>query len=105
MAPLPREPADGTIGGGRENGDGAPEICLTPQCLLTKDNCPGIYNPDQADANFNHIGTACDPLEDGDLDDDHVPDKEDNCPGDYNPKVFRDGHAFQPDVDGDGEGD
>ena len=59
------------------------------------------------DANFNHIGAACDPQEDGDLDDDLVPDAEDNCPVDYNPKVFRlgGGAGVQPDVDGDGDGD
>lgn len=91
------------------DGDGVPENknCMTLQCLLSSDNCPGVYNPDQLDANFNHIGAACDPQEDGDLDNDLVPDAEDNCPDKYNPKVFRHlgGGGYQPDVDGDGEGD
>jgi C1A family cysteine protease len=51
--------------------DGIPDIC---------DNCPEIYNPDQADADKDGIGDACD-----------------NCPAAYNPG--------QEDGDHDGFGD
>ncbi|MBS2022431.1 MAG: LruC domain-containing protein, partial [Deltaproteobacteria bacterium] len=36
------------------DGDGIPDVC---------DNCPGVYNPDQADGNGNGIGDACDALD------------------------------------------
>jgi len=47
---------------------------------LSIDNCPGTYNPDQADFDGDGIGDACD-----------------NCPKAYNP--------LQEDEDGDGLGD
>jgi hypothetical protein len=47
---------------------------------LSIDNCPGTYNPDQADFDGDGIGDACD-----------------NCPKAYNPD--------QVDTDGDGLGD
>ena len=70
------------------------------------DNCPGIAN-DQKDENFNGIGAACDPTEDGDLDDDGIADASDNCKLDANTSqadVDNDGagDACDPDTDGDG---
>jgi hypothetical protein len=56
-----------------------------------------VPNPDQTDANFNGLGAACDPAEDGDIDNDSVPDATDNCPLDAN--------TNQADVDADGYGD
>jgi hypothetical protein len=44
------------------------------------DNCPGTFNPDQADLDFDRVGDLCD-----------------NCPGIFNPD--------QVDRDGDGIGD
>ena len=41
-----------------------------------QDNCPAIYNPDQADMNSNGLGDACDP----DADNDGIPNEQDNCP-------------------------
>jgi hypothetical protein len=57
------------------------------------DNCPGVYNPDQADLNHDGIGDACDP----DIDGDHVVNSVDNCPRVANPD--------QKDSDRDGIGD
>lgn len=67
------------------------------------DNCPMIANPDQADADMDEIGDACD--DDGD--NDGVADAEDNCPMVANPDQYdldRDGQgdACDPDPDGDG---
>lgn len=58
------------------------------------DNCPGVFNPDQADSDGDGVGDAC---VDEDDDEDAVPAGEDNCPLVANPD--------QADADGDGIGD
>src|SRR5439155_1661491 len=68
------------------DGDGVGDAC---------DNCPSVYNPDQADSNGNGIGDACDGCPD--RDGDGICDDVDNCPVVYNPD--------QADRDGDGVGD
>jgi DNA-binding beta-propeller fold protein YncE len=60
------------------------------------DNCPAVFNPDQADANGNGIGNACELLADADGDGDGVADGSDNCPAVPNP--------LQENFDGDAEG-
>lgn len=54
-----------------QDGDGIPDV---------SDNCPTVYNPDQADTDLDGVGDVCD-----------------NCPNNPNPN--------QEDTDGDGVGD
>jgi hypothetical protein len=80
--PPPPPPPDG-------DGDGVPD---------GSDNCPGVWNADQADGDGNGVGNACDvPPPPPDADGDGVPDASDNCAGVANPD--------QLDSDGDGAGD
>ncbi len=71
-------------------------------CDLT-DNCPSDANADQADADADSVGDACDTCTDVDGDGFGNPGfpantcGEDNCPADFNPD--------QADSDGDGAGD
>lgn len=69
------------------------------------DNCPLVYNPDQADTDSDGIGDVCD-----DSDGDGVVDAEDNCPTTYNPGQEDDdlngiGDICDVDTDGDGVAD
>ncbi len=61
------------------------------------DVCPFIENVDQADADADGLGDACDLTDDTDLDNDGVPNESDVCP--FTP------NADQADSDGDGIGD
>jgi len=69
----------GQVGSLDTDGDGIPDY---------QDNCPTIYNPDQADSDGDGIGNACDncptvanPTQ-SDSDGDAVGDACDNCPND-----------------------
>jgi hypothetical protein len=71
------------------DGDGVPD---------SEDNCPGVANEDQADADNDGIGDVCDTTPGGpDGDGDGIPAADDNCPTVPN--------ADQADTDNDGVGD
>ena len=79
--------------GGDSDGDG---ICNN------NDNCPNIANPNQADANNNGIGDACETVnpcaaQGGDSDGDGICNNNDNCPNTANPN--------QTDANNNGIGD
>lgn len=93
------------------------------------DNCPEVYNPDQADNDQDGIGNLCDDTPDGDepcaskggdSDNDSICDDDDNCPltpnsdqadadndgvGDVCDNCPNAANADQADTDGDGIGD
>ncbi|HEX9664778.1 MAG TPA: thrombospondin type 3 repeat-containing protein [Patescibacteria group bacterium] len=74
-----------------EDGDGI---------LNSADNCPTVYNPDQADFDRDGLGALCDLCDldpSNDIDRDFVCGGVDNCPKNFNPD--------QTDADADGIGD
>jgi hypothetical protein len=64
------------------------------------DNCPGVCNPTQSDADEDGIGDHCDTVDDWDFD--LMLDRFDNCPFVPNPAGAG---GPQRDLDGDGRGD
>lgn len=99
---------------GDEDGDGVSDLT---------DNCPAVYNPDQADADGDHIGDVCDNCvnvanqDQLDTDSDGLGDACDPCPTDPTNDVDHDGvcggvdncpSVYNPDqanADGDAFGD
>jgi C1A family cysteine protease len=75
-----------------------------PKCCAAYDNCPIVYNPDQADADSDGLGDACDKcqgvtnVDPTDSDYDEIPDACDNCPSAFQ------AYKNQTDSDGDGVG-
>ncbi len=65
------------------------------------DNCPGIFNPDQADSDGDAIGDACDPCTDTDADGFGNPGFPNFCPVDLCP--FTAGPNGDGDLDGVGD--
>lgn len=62
-APGNNDHGNGNNNGGEDSDDGCP-VAITDTdedgFADDADNCPAIYNPDQADANENGIGDLCD---------------------------------------------
>ncbi|MBP1611991.1 MAG: cartilage oligomeric matrix protein, partial [Acidobacteria bacterium] len=82
-------------GGARPQSDGCPDADADGVADLL-DNCPGAFNPGQADSDGDGSGDACD-CAGPDGDGDGIPNSCDNCPAHANPG--------QDDLDADGTGD
>lgn len=86
---IPNEEDDDMDGDGWPNDmDNCPRIYNPNQADSDNDgigdvcdNCPLNYNPDQEDMNHNGVGDVCDDDQDGD----GIPNKYDNCPYHFNP--------------------
>lgn len=94
--PCPEDPdleceADDPCPGDTDND--ADEVCDSA------DNCPGVYNPDQADWNADNEGDACD-----DSDDDGVNDDTDLCREDPLKTTHGQCGCGIRDIDADGDG-
>jgi hypothetical protein len=105
-ADRPAELAGLSVSGGRVNARAALDLLFPPALTDTDgdgikddiDNCPGVANAGQADADGDGSGDACDATPRGqDGDGDGTGALDDNCPDAYNPG--------QADADGDGIGD
>lgn len=72
---TPDDDGDGFCDAGEAAADGV-SCETTSGGVVIEDNCPDVANPDQADADNNGIGDACDEDTDGD----GVVNSEDNCP-------------------------
>jgi hypothetical protein len=98
--------AVGDCAGIDTDNDGACDVGgAAPLCPEVVDNCPMIFNPDQADRDGVGLGDACNDDEDQDGDD--WADAFDLCPMVFNPdQADRDadgvGDACDADTDGDG---
>lgn len=60
--------------GNDDDGDGIPERQPWSGATFTLDNCPDVFNPDQADSDGDGAGDACDEPEDDELPPGGVPD-------------------------------
>src|SRR6185436_15364526 len=68
------------------------QVDLSDGWVDSEDNCPAVYNPDQADGNGDGVGDACE-----DFDADGIVNSWDNCPTTTNSR--------QVDKNGNGVGD
>ena len=102
----------GTATAAANKGDGDEDHDGFSDDAPTRDNCPGVYNPNQVDSDEDGIGDVCDHARDGDDEDGQcsVPDgtpedlEAEYC-GDTEPNEDDDHAPYSEDTDGDGTSD